>query len=1427
MSRNEAFQQCIKAFAAGDYATCMQRAMALVQERATLHTLQLLLISLQRLGREDLLNDIGPKVLEMTAKRPWDHSLLGVTLEQAEPSEVLDQAADDQQRCQAMFYIGARLVTLAAVEPARFFLAACVAQDCDCLERLLAQQELARQPTARTKLSEVEAAQQVVHLNRQALHLYGHGQYPQAASLARQALELARQHLGEDHPDTALSFNNLGLFLRAQGKNAAARPCYEQALDINRRVLGADHPQTAMTLDNLGLLLQAMGDRAAARLHHEQALEIFRRVRGNDHLDTATCLNNLGLLLQAMGDLASARPYLEEALEIQRRVLGEDHPNTATCLDNLGGLLRSLGQLAVARRCREQALEIFRRVRGDSHPDTATCLINLGRLVQEMGDLTAARRCYEQALAIFHQVSGEYHPHTATCLENLGDLLRSIGELASARPCYEQIVKIQRRLLGKDHPITADRLNQLGLLLRDIGDLERAKTCLEEALEIHQRVLGHEHPNTAVSLHNLGSLLQDMGNLAGARPFFEQALEINRQTLGDDHPATAITFDSLGSLLEAMGDLAAARPYLEQVLERRRRLLGQNHADTATSLASLGRLLHEMGELANALPYLEQALEIHRGVLGDNHLDTATSLASLGLLLRDMGDLDAAMRVLHQTWDVRRRVLGDNHPTTARSFNNVLLLLLDLSGMGVRPNPAVLRRYSEEVLEIVRHGQGEDHPETAKCLSNLAALFHAIGDFAAARSCYDQALEIKRRVLGENHPSTAKSLSALGVLLSDMGDLMAARLCCQQALHIAQHVRGEHHLETARSLWNLSVLLVASGQIDEALALMCQATAIDDRMIGQVFSIGSDRQRMLFLAQLDGQLNLFLSLAFQHLSGSPEAVDAAFDLVLRRKALGAEALAAQRDAVLGGRYPQLREAFEQLTQLRGRIAQKTLAGPAASETLAAHEQSLHQWRQEEQQRETELARQIPEMSLEHQLHKADRRAVTLSLPEGVALIEFIRFSVFDFHAVPARGEQRWQPARYLAFVLLGGQPDQVQMIDLGEAHPVDLMIADFRASVASDPQDRSERDVHRRRPGASPAAQGEVGPALLAAVFDKLLPAFGGSNRLLLAPDGDLTRLPFEILPDADGRLLLEQYRISYLSCGRDVLRFGATSTRLPADALVVADPLFDLAADGAAVPTSPHGTPRCSRDIRQCGLHFRRLPGTRAEGEQIAALLGVRPWLEFDALEGRLKEIRSPRVLHLATHGFFLEDQPHDPNKERDDLGRVGSEAASFGRLGGALPENPLLRSGLALAGAQTWLDGAALPSEAEDGLLTAEDVTGLDLLDTELVVLSACDTGLGEIRTGEGVLGLRRAFIVAGARTLVVSLWKVPDEQTRELMIDFYTRVLSGQAVADALRQAQLSMKEKYPDPYYWGAFICQGNPGPLAARAGTSPAVPARSD
>jgi CHAT domain-containing protein len=279
------------------------------------------------------------------------------------------------------------------------------------------------------------------------------------------------------------------------------------------------------------------------------------------------------------------------------------------------------------------------------------------------------------------------------------------------------------------------------------------------------------------------------------------------------------------------------------------------------------------------------------------------------------------------------------------------------------------------------------------------------------------------------------------------------------------------------------------------------------------------------------------------------------------------------------------------------------------------------------------------------------------------------------------------------------------------------------------------------------------------------------------------------------------------------------------------------------------------SRDLDRGRYHFPRLPGTRAEGERVGRRLGVRPLLSSAALEERVKACSSPRVLHLATHGFFLPDPQRDLNRLGRNLELMDIGAApGLGRLIGPGMESPMLRSGLALAGANTFLRGGPLPDEAEDGLLTAEDVTGLDLVDTELVVLSACETGLGAVHVGEGVFGLRRAFIVAGAKTLVMSLWKVPDLATAFLMDRFYDNLLTRGldrdlalsaaqratrdatvaelrrewltpemierlAAGDVSARRHLEQLAQKPDdhkpferPFFWGAFICQGDPSPL---------------
>jgi hypothetical protein len=361
-----------------------------------------------------------------------------------------------------------------------------------------------------------------------------------------------------------------------------------------------------------------------------------------------------------------------------------------------------------------------------------------------------------------------------------------------------------------------------------------------------------------------------------------------------------------------------------------------------------------------------------------------------------------------------------------------------------------------------------------------------------------QARDLIRQHVGEDHPYYADSLDNLARVYRDMGNYATAEPLFRQALEIRRCALGEGHPDYADSLDNLAAVSIATGRATEAFGLMEQAVHIYDRMIGDVLAGGSERQNTLFLSTVLYNLYGLLSLVLQCFSDSPAAVHAALDLVLRRKAIAAEAVATQRGGVLGGKYPALEPKLRALAALRMRIARQTLAGPGR-DSLEAHQRVLAAWNAQRVRLEIELAREIPETDLAQKLRIADHRTVAQGLPGGASLVEFVRFNPRDFHALPAQGEPSWKPARYVAFVLLAGEPDGVQVIDLGEADPIDRLIADFRAGIIAEAEAADGRDMTKQSNDAGPSSHSNVGSALRIALFDRVAPALRGRTRLLIA----------------------------------------------------------------------------------------------------------------------------------------------------------------------------------------------------------------------------------------------------------------------------------------------------------------------------------------
>ena len=775
------------------------------------------------------------------------------------------------------------------------------------------------------------------------------------------------------------------------------------------------------------------------------------------------------------------------------------------------------------------------------------------------------------------------------------------------------------------------------------------------------------------------------------------------------------------------------------------------------------------------------------------------------------------------------------------------------------------QRY-REASDMLLAVYGPSHPHYAESVKNLALAYVAMGRHKDATTLYQQVIDISRATAGEDAPLYLMSLSNLATVHRAMGGFSEAEKLYRQALD--GYKRLHDPAAIASILTDLTWVYAVTGRVREALAAMSDAETARDQMISRVVSRGSERDQTACVESIRQGYYLFLSIVLQYFPDSPDAPGVLLEIIFRRKALGLELSLARRVALMSERKLSIQPRLEAYRVARQQSARKTLRCSSANESPDRQYRDLQNRQTERREEEAALSREISDITpFEETLGVISLHAVASALPSSSALVEFVKFRRYDVASMQIHENNLWQEYRYAALVLLAGAPQAVRIIDLGDAGTIDRLISQFRSCIIGRENVQYRGLVLDEKP--STALMESPGLALRAALFDPIRRFMEDRSRVILATDGELTRLPFEALPlDCGIRYVGDDYCLSYLDSGRELLRSRTGSSTVASSPVVIADPDFDLAkGDGYHRGRSllqallrrwrGRGGPKNERPDagdkvsnlqtpRYKQWYFERLPGTRIEGEIIASMLGVPLWHGPTALAKHIKERRSPRILHLATHGFFLKK-----HRFHSDPALSGSESEPW-----LFPlENPLLYSGLALAGANRVFTREGLREDGNDGVVTAEDVAGLDLLATELVVLSACETGLGEVAIGEGVLGLRRAFILAGAKTLIMSLWKVADLPTAIFMSRLYENLIDARMRRDeALQRAQCYLRqltigqlrdwwfstkifeclihhkmtvraalEPYltqPDsyhpfdhPYYWGAFILLGVTTPLS--------------
>jgi CHAT domain-containing protein len=905
------------------------------------------------------------------------------------------------------------------------------------------------------------------------------------------------------------------------------------------------------------------------------------------------------------------------------------------------------------------------------------------------------------------------------------------------------------------------------------GDIEGALRDCQQALA--SVAAGPESPEAAGLMLDIAGLLYRKGDYAASRARGEEALAIYQKTYGAEHATVARALDTIGLARLGAGDYQGATPVFEHALAVAQKTLGPEHETTVGILERLDLNLIRAGDYSRASVLGEQALAICEQHFPGDHIVTLDALRNLGQLHSEMGDYADALRYQLRALPILERREGKDSVQVGDTLNN-----MGNTARGAGSNTAA-RDYFARAAAIYEARLGPHNTRLGGALDNLGQSLTLLKQFPGARSALERALAVQTQELGARHPWTANVLQSMGRLEAAAGNYQKARELYQQNLDIWRERLGPEHPFTVATITLLSDTLAHLGERRMALDTALEAANIRRDNIVRTVRTANEKQAIEFAQLHAASLDVALTIAATPEPAS-EDVERAWNALIRSRALVLDEMSARHRSLRQSADPEVVTLEQQVASGRSGVTRLVLEGPGKS-TLADYSAKVYAARIGLERSEELLAGKSAQFRHEFDQRGAGYAEVKRALPAGSALVAFRRYSRKNYTAAGDAATDS-----YLAFVqgADGGEPAVVR---LGSAAHVEQLVQKWRAEI-----DR-ERGAFGRAEQSNEAAYRAAAAALRRAVWDPLASRIGAAKRVFIVPDGALQLVNFASLPAAGGKYLAEAGPLLHtLSTERDLA--AASSTPSGTELFAVANPSFQARADKPELPAARNrGINSSCADFAT--MQFGALPGSLEEVHEILSIWKGRGWhgTELsgrDATETAVKQnAAGKRVVHLATHGFFLDSN---------------CPAGSVAR------DNSLLRAGLAFAGANHRQTAA---KDQDDGILTAQEAAGLDLEDTEWVVLSGCDTGVGDIKAGEGLLGLRRAFQEAGARTLIASLWPVDDSEARLWMAALYrARFVEQKSTAESERAADINRLRarraagKSTHPFYWAGFVATGD-------------------
>jgi CHAT domain-containing protein len=1088
---------------------------------------------------------------------------------------------------------------------------------------------------------------------------------------------------------------------------------------------------------------------------------------GPDSLDLARAQDLLveSLLRNGKAGAGSTLALAERVLRIKEDRIGHDDLQVASSLHNLGAVRAERGEFKMAVPLHESGLTIRVRSLGPDAPEVADSLDHLALPLIRLERFDEAGRKLEQSLKIRESVADRSPLGLAQTLELMALLHRNTGTAADAVPLLDRALAI-RRQLSPVHPELISALQIRGDALWLGGDIVGAQQTWSEAEALAQKALRSQHPRVAPLLRRLALASDAVGNVAEGRRLREQGLAIAESSMSSCHPEIPSLLSDLALSTAYDGEFVNAWKLYERARARFEQCLGAGHAYIADLVFNEAELAAKMGDLGEAERLQQQAINIWKTSLGEKHPFVARGLDGLAEIVAARGQ-NVRARSLYESALIIRRAVDPDHPDVAWTLTNLGRIDLRVGNVD-----AALREVNQAIAIYQGRGGSDEPDHFARVLALRSEIELRRGDSTAARATLADALDIRERIFGKTHPLAAETRAGLASTDFVMGDYGAA----------------------------LSETLEAERDGREHLRYMVRYLP--------------ERQSLTYGASRPKGLDLAISFAATDMQAAPRT----FDALVKSRALVLDEMAARRRLTSDASAADMGPLWAKLTSARQRLANLVVRGPG-DQKPDLYLKLVDDARKEKEEAERALAEKSATFREERKREEIGLDDVRAALPARTALVAFARYDRTLIQpaqaAKPTTGATRAPRTvpSYVAFVLRADRTD-VTMVPLGSAATIDRLVASWRHETTGVLRTASAAGAEK--------VYRTAGAALFQAIWRPIATHVADTAMIFIVPDGTLNLVSFATLPVGQARYLIDSRPIiHYLSAERDVVA-TAPSARAARGLLAVGGVAFDDASVFSRGRTGSARTraqvPRGDRLRGGCGdlalLQFPALTATLEEVRDVRSLWTGPPVTVLDGVNASERAFKQSapgrRVLHLATHGFFLGEQCGPASGAPRAAATSG--ASSPTRVSPGTADNPLLLSGLALAGANHRADAG--PTD-EDGILTAEEVTSLNLDGVEWAVLSACDTGLGQVKVGEGVFGLRRAFQVAGVHTVIMSLWSVEDESTREWMTALYDgRLKKKLTTAEAVHRATLTVLRdrraagQSTHPFYWGGFVAAGD-------------------